>query len=92
MNGKKRDDDTEALTNLCQKQINYWHKIYPLTDEQISGVKQIAKLAILYRNIRSSSFLEILQKGMSNENGAKTQQNASIRSYYIWRHKECFVL
>jgi len=72
MDGKKRDDDTKALTNLCQKQVNYWHNIYPLTDEQISGLKQIARLAILYRNVRSSSFLEILQKGMFFENGAQT--------------------
>ena len=64
MDGKKRDDDTEALINLCQKQVNYWHKIYPLTDDEISGVKKIAKLAILYRQLGSLGFLEILRKGM----------------------------
>ena len=71
VDGTKRDDDTEALTNLCQKQVNYWHKVCPLTDEQISGIKQIARLAILYRNVRSSIFLEILQKGTFFENGAE---------------------
>jgi hypothetical protein len=60
--GKEFDEHTQKLTDLCQKQVNYWHKVDPLTDEQISGIKQIAKLAILHRSKSSLSFVNILHQ------------------------------
>ena len=62
--GSEFDEDSTALTDLCQKQVNYWHNVNPLTDEQISGVKKIAKLAILHRNKGSLGFVYILHKGV----------------------------
>ena len=62
--GKEFDEYTQKLTDVCQKQVNHWHKVNPLTDEQISGVKQIAKLAILHRSKGSLGFVNILHEGM----------------------------
>jgi hypothetical protein len=61
--GKEFDQDSKVLTELCQTQVNYWHRVNPLTNEQIEGVKQIAKLAIVHRNQSSHGFFHILVRG-----------------------------
>lgn len=44
--------------------MNYWHKLHPLTDQQIAFVKKVAKLAILNRRTPVVNFVEILNHGM----------------------------
>jgi hypothetical protein len=61
--GDRFQEETDALTDLCQKQVNYWHSESPLTNEQVSAVMKIAKLAILHRRRGSVDFVRILEKG-----------------------------
>lgn len=57
--------DTDDLTNLCQKQVNYWNSQNPLSNDQAELVKKIAKLAILLRCKDAIDFVNALHKGMS---------------------------
>jgi len=54
---------TQRLTALCQKQVNFWHDLSALTDNEIAGVKKIGKISILYRNKNSIQFIDNLDKG-----------------------------
>jgi len=54
---------TQRLTALCQKQVNFWHDLSALTDDEIAGVKKIGKISILYRNKNSIQFIDYLDKG-----------------------------
>lgn len=60
---KTFDADTEGLTILCQKQVNHWHSKNPLSEEQISSIKKIAKLAILTRSKANTAFVDALEHG-----------------------------
>jgi len=56
---------TEALTDLCQKQVNHWNLKNPMTPEQIQSIKKIAKISILTRSQRPLTFVVALQQGSS---------------------------
>jgi hypothetical protein len=60
---KTFDADTEGLTNLCQKQVNHWHSKNPLSEDQVSSIKKIAKLAILTRSKANTAFVDALERG-----------------------------
>jgi hypothetical protein len=61
--GREFEAETDALTDLCQTQVNYWHSESPMTDDQISVVKKIAKITILQRHRGSIAFVNLLKKG-----------------------------
>src|SRR5579859_4133852 len=56
--------ETEGLTTLCQKQVNFWNTQNPLSNDQIDSVKKIAKLAILHRSKSNLDFVNVLSKGI----------------------------
>jgi hypothetical protein len=61
---KEWEADTESLTSLCQKQVNFWNSQKPLSKEEIDSIKKIAKLAILHRSKGNMTFVNILHKGI----------------------------
>jgi hypothetical protein len=54
---------TKRLTTLCQKQVNFWHGLAALTDNEIEAIKKIGKLSILSRDKTSTQFISLLDKG-----------------------------
>jgi hypothetical protein len=55
--------ETEALTQLCQTQINYWHSKSPLSKEQISQIMKYAKRTIMTRKRDSLDFIRDMNHG-----------------------------
>ena len=58
--------ETKAITELCQKQVNYWHSVRTLNKNEIAYVKKIAKLAILNRSKGTLMYVNVLDKGSSS--------------------------
>jgi hypothetical protein len=54
---------TKRLTTLCQKQVNFWHGLAALTDNEIAAIKKVGKLAILSRDKTTIEFISLLGKG-----------------------------
>ena len=63
--GAPFEADTNRLTDLCQKQVNYWHNRNPLGIDQVNAVKKIAKLSILNRHNSLLSVVSTLKNGSS---------------------------
>jgi hypothetical protein len=65
---KEFEADTERLTSLCQKQVNYWYTVSvhfkrPYSDDAIESIKKIAKITLLQRNTKAGNFVEALNRG-----------------------------
>jgi hypothetical protein len=63
---KQWEADTDALTSLCQKQVNLWNSQNPLSKDEIESVKKIAKFAILHRSKGNLAFVNVLSKGSAS--------------------------
>ena len=44
-------------------QVNHWHRVKPLSEDQIDAVQKITKLALLNRDMPSLVFLKGLEMG-----------------------------
>jgi len=56
-------NETQELTTLVEQQVNHWHRLNPLSKDQIAAVQKLTKLALLCRNMSSLAFVNTLDQG-----------------------------